>query len=189
VVKPQARALGLVALLTAAPCASAQTLTIAAVGDSVKVRATGWSFMTGEALARVKEGQTVRVELSLFVLAAPGRSPAAAVRQSFSISYDLWEERFAATTATHAASMSHLTAAAVEAWCLDQLSVPIASLGGVDPQRFWIRLAGRILDGEGASDADEDAGLTLQRLIDVLSRRRKADAPPRALEGGPFHVR
>jgi hypothetical protein len=132
----------------------------------------------------------VRVELALLILAAPGRAPAAAVRQIFSVSYDLWEERFAvAATGSRAAPVSRLTAAAAEAWCLDQLAVPVASLGGVDTRRFWIRLESRILDGDGAQAADPDAGLTLQRLIDVLSRRRKADAPTRTLDGGPFRLR
>ena len=184
----RAAALAFAALLLASP-AAAQTLAIATAGDAVKVRAPGWSFLAAEPMARLKEGRTVRVELVVLVLSAPGRSPASALRQIFSVSYDLWEERFAVTTAgARAATVSHLTAAAAEAWCLDQLAVPIAALGSVDRDRFWIRLECRILDGAGAPDAD-DAGLTLQRLIDVLSRRGKADAAARTLDGGPFRVR
>lgn len=189
-VKGPALALTVLALLLSQPePADAQGLAIAIAGDTVTLRTNDWSFLTGEPLARVKEGRTVRVELTALVLPAPARNAAAAVRRVCSISYDLWEERFAVATAGAApASVSHLTAAAAETWCLDKLVVPIASLGGVDPQRFWIRLDYRILDGDGAQDSD-DSGLTLQRLIDVLSRRRKTDAPARALEGGPFRLR
>ena len=180
--------LALAALLGWTP-AAAQMLTIATAGDAVKVRAPGWPFLTAEPLARLKEGRTVRVELAVLALPAPGRPPAATVRQVFSVSYDLWEERFAvSTTGAHAASVSHLTAAAAEAWCIDQLALPIASLAGLPDQRFWIRLECRILDGDGSPADDEDAGLTLERLIDVLSRRRKAEPPARALDGGPFRV-
>jgi hypothetical protein len=188
VVTARAGALALAALLVAGGAsASAQTLTIATAGDAIKLRATGWSFLTEEPLARLKEGRTVRVELTVLLLAAPGRSPTATLRQIFSVSYDLWEERFAVSApGQRAAAVSHLTAPAAEAWCLDQIAVPIASFSGVDTQRFWIRVECRILDGDGAPADDE--GLTLQRLIDVLSRRRKADPVARPLDGGPFRL-
>ena len=188
-VRARTGALAIAALLAWTPPLSAQTLTIAVTGDTVKVHAPGWSFLTGEALARLKEGRTVRMELAVLALAGPGRAPASAFRRIFSVSYDLWEERFAvAASGSGTASVSHLTATAAEAWCLDQLAVPIAALGAVDPQRFWIRVDCSILDGDGATDPS-DAGMTLQRLIDVLSRRHKADAAARTLEGGPFRVR
>ena len=188
--RSRAGALAFAALLIAAAPAAAQTLTIAVAPDAVKVRAANWPFLTADPLARLKEGRTVRVELSVLVLAAPGRPPVSAVRQIFTVSYDLWEERFAvSTTGGRAAAVSHLTAAAAEAWCLDQLAVPPAALAGVDDRRFWLRLECRILDGDGAQDPAEDAGLTLQRLIDVLSRRGRPDAAVRTIDGGPFRAR
>jgi hypothetical protein len=189
VVRARAGALAVAAMLTAAAPAAAQSLTIAVAPGAVKVRAANWPFLTADPLARLREGRTVRVELSVLVLAAPGRPPVSAIRQIFAVSYDLWEERFAvSTTGGHAASVSHLTAAAAEAWCLDQLAVPMAALAGVDDRRFWLRLECRILDGDGALDPDESAGLTLQRLIDVFSRRRKSEPPARILDGGPFQL-
>jgi len=185
-------ALALVACLLSVPAASAQTIAIVPAPSVVRVRATGWAFLTAEPLARLKEGQTVRVELAVGVLAAPGRSAVTTLRRIFSVSYDLWEERFAVTVAEpRGGSASHLTAAAAEAWCLEQLAVPRASLRSLDElpgARFWIRLECRILDGDGALDPDESAGLTLQRLIDVFSRRRKSEPPARILEGGPFQL-
>jgi hypothetical protein len=184
----RASALALLVLL-ASSSASAQSLAATTAGDVVKVRAAGWSFLTREPLARLREGRTVRVELAAVVLSAPGRSPVTTMRQIFSVSYDLWEERFAVATAgSHPVSASHLTAPAAEAWCVDQLAVPIASIRGLDDRRFWLRLEYRILDADEGADAADDSGLTLQRLIDVFSRRRKADAQGRAVEGGPFRL-
>jgi hypothetical protein len=130
----------------------------------------------------------VRVEIALLLLAAPGRSPAATIRRTFSVSYDLWEERFAvAATGPRGAAVSHLTAGAAEAWCVEQLAVPRASFGDLG-ERFWLRLESRILDGDAAAGAEEE-GLTLQRLIDVFSRRRRTESSPaRAVEGGPFRL-
>jgi hypothetical protein len=189
VVTPRA-ALAIVACLLAVPAtALGQTITVSPAADAVRVRANGWAFLTAEPLARLREGQTVRVELAVSVLAAPGRAAVTTLRRIFSVSYDLWEERFAVTIAEpRGRSASHLTAAAAEAWCLDQLAVPRASLGNLDEASFWIRLECRILDGDGSLDPDEGTGLTLQRLIDVLSRRRKSAPPARILDGGPFQL-
>ena len=106
------------------------------------------------------------------------------------LSYDLWEERFAVTTVeARPQSVSHLALTAAEAWCVDQLTVPLdrARLLGRE-QPFWIRLEYRILDGDGASD-QTDSGFTLQALIDVLSRRREDRGSPHAIEAGPFRLR
>jgi hypothetical protein len=168
---------------------SAQGLTIDAVGDALKIRAPGFSFLKGEPLARLKDGRSVRVELSGLVLPGPGKEPAAAARRIFALSYDLWEERFAVTTVeARPQSVSHLALTAAEAWCVGQLTIPLAALGvlGRD-QPFWIRLEYRIVDGDGPSDPP-DSGYTLQALIDVLSRRRKTEASPHALEAGPFRT-
>ena len=85
-------------------------------------------------------------------------------------------------------SVSHLALAAAEAWCVEQLAIPLSALGALGRDLpFWIRLEYRILDGDGASDP-ADSGYTLQALIDALSRRRKTESSPHALEAGPFRL-
>ena len=127
-VAPAARiALALVAVLAwPAVRSSAQGLTVDAVGDALKIRAPGFSFLKGEPLARLKDGRSVRVELTGLVLPGPGKQPAAAARRVFALSYDLWEERFAVTTVeARAQSVSHLALTAAEAWCVGQLAIPL----------------------------------------------------------------
>src|SRR5687768_17159277 len=105
--------------------ASAQSVAVNITGDAVHVRAPEFTFIKGGSLARLKDGQSVRVELHLTVLPRPGATPTAERRQTFALSYDLWEERFAVTQAgVPSRSISHLTSAAAEAWCLEQLTVP-----------------------------------------------------------------
>jgi hypothetical protein len=168
---------------------SAQALTVEAVGDALKIRAPGFSFLRGGPLARLKDGRAVRVELAALVLAAPGRSPAATTRRTYSLSYDLWEERFAVTIVdARPPSVSHLTQAAAEAWCVEQLTIPLTALGTLGRHvPFWIRLEYRMLDSDGSSDS-ADSGYTLQALIEALSRRRKTEAAPPPLEAGPFRL-
>lgn len=165
--------------------ASSQAVSVTTAGDVLRVRAPGFSFLKGKPLARLKDGRSVRVELTLMVRPEQGRAALTSARRVFALSYDLWEERFAATAVEpRAPSISHLTADAAVAWCVDQVTVPLTALGATD--RFWIRLEYRILDGD--ADAGEESGLTLQGLIDVLSRRRRSESLSDALEAGPFRL-
>jgi len=183
------------ALLIAASLSSldarlgSQSMTVTTTGGEVRVQAPGFRFISGEPLARLKDGLTVRVELEIHVLAGPGAAAAAAHSlQTFVLSYDLWEERFAAAvSSTGSRSLSHLTAAAAEAWCIQQLAVPVSGLGALRNQPFWIRLESRILNGK--SDGREDEGLTLRGIIDTLSRRQASEKTSHSTEAGPFRVR
>src|SRR5262245_29719055 len=116
----------LAVLVIAVVPSSAQTLTIDTVGDSLRIRAPGFSFLNGDPLARLKDGRSVRVELAAMVLPSPGKSVVATTRRIFALSYDLWEERFAVTTVEkRSQSVSHLALAAAEAWCIDQVAIPV----------------------------------------------------------------
>ena len=53
----------LVVLAWPAARSSAQSVTVDAVGDALKIRAPGFSFLKGDPLARLKDGRSVRVEL------------------------------------------------------------------------------------------------------------------------------
>jgi hypothetical protein len=168
---------------------SAQTLTVDTVGEALKIRAAGFSFLRGDPLARLKDGRSVRVELAALVLPEPGKSPAATTRRIFTLSYDLWEDRFAVTTVdARSQSVSHLMMAAAEAWCVEQLAIPLSALGALGRDLpLWIRLEYRVLDGDSTSDP-EGSGYTLQALIDALSRRRKTESSPHFFEAGPFRL-
>jgi hypothetical protein len=123
------------------------------------------------------------------VLPGPGRLAAAQNRQTFVLSYDLWEEQFAVTLAGTTRSISHQTAVAAEAWCLEQLTVPVSALGSLGRERpFWIRLEYLVRDGGSAPPGGDDAGFTLRALIEALSRRRKDNVWTHAIEAGPFRL-
>jgi hypothetical protein len=182
-------AIGAVLLLSVA--LDAQSVSVNHVGDAVAVRAPGFTFIKGEPLTRLKDGLTVRVDLVLAILAKAGAASLAQGRQTFLLSYDLWEERFAVTNArTPPRSTSYLTAAAAEAWCLEQLTVPVSELGSLGKdQPFWIRLEYHVLDG-GPSPVDNGASVdTVQGLIEVFSRRHKDQEWSHAIEAGPFRLR
>ena len=185
----RASAAVLALVLWPAERSSAQALTVDAVGEALRIRAPGFSFLKGDLLTRVRDGRSVRVELAALVLPGPGKPPAAAARRVFALSYDLREERFAVKMLdARAQSVSHLAVAAAEAWCVEQLVIPLSAIGALGRDvPFWIRLEDNVVDGEATAEG-AGAGYTLQGLIDLLSRRRKTDSSSHAIEGGPFRT-
>jgi hypothetical protein len=168
---------------------SAQTLTVRTVADALHVRSSGMGFITGEVLDRLQDGRTVRIDFELTVLEKPRGSVIARAQQSFNLSFDLWEQRYAVTrVGPMPRSISHLTARAAEDWCLDNVTVPVTSLGGVGRDTpFWVRVEYRVPDQAPAADAGEST-FTLQTLIDVLSRRRDSQDRAQSVEAGPFRI-
>ena len=167
----------------------AQTLTVRAVADALHVRTSGLGFIAGSVLDRLKDGRSVPVDFDLVVLDKPNGAIIARAQQGFNLSFDLWEQRFAVTRiGPMPRSISHLTARAAEDWCLDNVTVPLASLGrtGRDTP-FWVRVEYRIQDRASTAGPD-DSTFTLQTLIDVLSRRREDENRGKSVEAGPFRL-
>jgi hypothetical protein len=163
---------------------SGQSWTVHVSEDALHVRppASGFVFIKGEPLEHLKDGRSVRFDFALSVLARPAAAATTEGRRSFVLSYDLWEERFAVGDGAH--SISHLTSADAEQWCLDHLTVPVSALGRLGHDRpFWVRLQYRVQ----SADEDTDAGrFTLRGLIDSLSRRRSTSELKESIEAGPF---
>lgn len=167
----------------------AQTLSVQPVDGQLRIRASNFSFLTGEPLAQLKDGRAVRVELTLTVVPSPGATAIATARRIFGLSYDLWEERFAVSTVeSRPRTISHLTVEAAEAWCLEQTVIPLSALDRLPGDgSFHVRLAYRVVDAERAED-DDGSAFTLQGLIEALSGRRRTDAAENAIVGGPFRL-
>lgn len=168
----------------------AQSVTVGQTKDAVTVHAPGIGFIKGEALTLLKDGHSVRVDLDLAVLPGPGGTPAAHGRQTFVLSYDLWEERFAvAMTGPPPKAIAYLTAAAAEAWCVEQVTVPFTAIGRLGRDApLWVKLEYRVFASETTPPPD-DSGLTLRSLIETFSRRKQQDVWTHAIEAGPFRLR
>ena len=106
------------------------------------------------------------------------------------MSFDLWEQRYAVTrTGTMPRSISHLMARDAETWCLENVTVPLATLGRLGRDvPFWIRLEYRVQDKPPAANPGDDSPFTLRTLIDVLSRRRPDEAVSRTVDAGPLRL-
>jgi hypothetical protein len=166
---------------------SAQAASVRVEHDALHISAPAFHFIKDRPLARLKDGRSVRFDLDLRVLARAGGAVIAQSRQACLVSYDLWEERFAvAAESAPARLLSNLAAGDAEGWCLDRLTVPIASLRG-RLQSFFLRLESRVVDEDPPARPQDSAG-TLRGLIDRLSLRSGESDRPQAIELGPFRL-
>ena len=175
-----------VAVILIAPLA-AQSIVVSTTGGMLRVR-SGFGFINGAVMDQLRDGRSVRVDFALTVLHAPRGSVIAEVRQSFTLSFDVWEERIAVTRiGTPTRSVSHLRPRDAEAWCLESLAVARSELSRLTRDTpFWLRLEYTLPDVVSDSQADET--LTIRRLIDVLSRRPKDVETGKSVESGPFRL-
>jgi hypothetical protein len=183
------RCLLALALFVAPPRLGAQTLTVRTVSNELHVRTSGLGFISGKILERLQDGRSVRIDFEVTVLEKPQGTTVARAQQSFNLSFDLWEQRFAVTRiGPMPRSISHLTARAAEDWCLDNVSVPLTALSRIGRDTpFWLRVDYRVPDRTPAAEAGEST-FTLQTLIDVLSRRGEDENRGKSVEAGPFRL-
>jgi hypothetical protein len=167
-----------------------QSLTVRAVGDALHVRAAALGLIEGQVSDSLRDGRSVRVDFELTVLERPEGPSVTQGRHGFNLSFDLWEQRFAVTRiGTPPRSVSHLTSKDAEAWCLENVTLPLIALGRFGREApFWVRLQYRVQGLVPASASDDDAAFTLRKLIDVLSRRRQEDEWGKLMEAGPFRL-
>lgn len=166
-----------------------QAVTIRRDGALVRMRAPSFTFIEGEVLNRLRDGRALQLDFTLAALTSARGDAVTETRESFNISFDLWEERFAVTRLTAPRrSVSHLRARDAEVWCVDHLTLSLSDLARLGRNgRFWIRLAFEV-QAPPRPPGQQEATYTLRRLIDYLSQRGDEDAPRRSIDAGPFRV-
>jgi len=155
--------------------------------DQVRIAAPRAHFLIGEALSRLHDGATVRYEVELIAKTDRNGRTLARTMEQFAVSYDLWEEKFAVTKlGSSPRSISHLSASAAEAWCIDNISIPTTSIAPA--QSFWIQLEYRAGNSAVSEDPADNSGLTLTGLIDIFSRRARSEQVHGSEEIGPLRL-
>jgi hypothetical protein len=177
----------LIAVMT--PRLMAQTLTVRTIADALHIQARGLNFIEGPVLTRLREGRSVRIDFEMTVLSKPEGPAVKQGAQGFTLSFDLWEERFAVSrVGTPPKSISHLRPRDAETWCLDNLTMPLSSLGVGRDTPFWLRLAYRVHDVAPETNEAPGERYTLRGLIDRLSRRREEADLAKSVDAGPFRL-
>jgi hypothetical protein len=173
--------------LSMAVAVAAQSLTARLDGDRLRIAAPRLHFLVGEALTRLRDGVTVRYEFLLTVRNDRNGRPVGRAEERFAVSYDLWEEKFAVTKlGASPRTVSHLSAAAAEAWCIENVSITGMSLAANRP--VWIRVDYRAAELNAASDPQDNSGFTLSGLVDIFSRRQRSEPLHGSEEVGPLNL-
>lgn len=184
---PSRRAWLLLPLAAAgAPAAGPAELTPRLRGDTLTVAAPGLRFLEGKTLERLKNGISVSFDFQLSLLADGDRSPLRRAFERFTLSYDLWEEKFSVIRRGVLRQASRLSAEAAQSWCLENLAAPVAGLA--PERRFVIRLEIRQADGRDAKPVLGDPGLSLTGLVELFSRPARAQQANWALETAPLRL-
>jgi hypothetical protein len=178
--------LSAVIALAAHVSSEAGRLTVERRGDRLRLSAPGRHFLEGAPLEQLRNGASVTFAFSVTVTSDRSNVAQVRVDESFSVSYDLWEERFSVTRSRQAArSASNLSAADIEAWCLDALSVPVSA---VPPDKTFVIQLDCLVPDAATDRDDAPSGLTLAGLLDILSRRSRAAWPGWSARSGPLRL-
>ena len=174
--------------LSAFRARAAQSLAVSFDGDNLHIAAPGLHFLSGKALDRLRNADTVVFfsQLTLFS-DSQGTIFRHPVRERLVVSYDLWEEKFAVAIPGASRNVSHLTAPQAEAWCIENLA--ISALGMAPNRPFWLTFELRTASQKELSSVVGEAGISLSTLmIDMLSRKPGADDLYWTRSAGPLRL-
>jgi len=167
--------------------AQSQPLAVERQGDRLVISAPQLHFLAGKPLEQLHDGASVTYVIALTLTADQSRVPVLRIQRRFIVSFDLWEEQFSVVDADPpGSSASHVSARKAEAWCLENMVVPLQALPA--EKSFVIKLeCWRAEKGE-ESGGESGSPLTLAGLIDALSR--KGHPPPARWEAlsGPLRL-
>jgi hypothetical protein len=147
-------------------------------------------FLTGKSLARLHDGVAVPFDFQLIISTAPPASGSkdnvvARALERFTVSYDVWEEKFSVVRVhDFRRSSMRLSASGAESWCLDNIVIPTAGLP--TGQQLWARL--EIRSAETREPLAANAGINLATLIDIFSRPSRPLQDHWSVESAPFQL-
>jgi hypothetical protein len=168
---------------------AAGQLTVSFDGDNLHIAAPDLHFLSGRALARVRDADTVTFfsQISLFA-DAQETTLLRRVAERVVVSYALWEEKFAVTIpGLTTRSTMHASAAQAETWAIENLAV--SALGLAPNRPLWLRFDLRAATPKELSSVVGDSGvISIRGLVEMLSRKSGTENPRWVLTAGPFRV-
>jgi hypothetical protein len=176
-----------IAVACVALALSPQGLIARLSGDRLQVTPIGLHFLTGKALDRLHDGAAVPFAFRLALSDNPQPPPLQSSFARFTVSYDVWSERFKIVQQSVGTRkfVTNLASNAAEAWCVNQLG--LAGVNVPTDRDLWIRLDIRAEDPMPRLPIS-DAGFTLSSLIDIFSRSPRSETQEWNAETAPFRL-
>jgi len=155
------------------------------IAGDIHVSAPLLHFLTGKSLARLHNGVAVPFDFQLVIAAGSKDNVVARALERFTVSYDVWEEKFSVIRVSDfRRSGMRLSAASAESWCIDDIFIPAARVPS--GQQLWARL--EIRSAETKEPLAADSGINLATLIEIFSRPTRPQQDHWALESAPFQL-
>jgi hypothetical protein len=169
----------------AAMTVSLQGLLPRRVGGDIRVSAPSLHFLTGKSLSLLHDGAAVPFDFQLIVTSGSKNNVVARALERFTVSYDVWEEKFSVVRVRDfRRSGMRLSASSAESWCLDNIVIPASSLPA--GQQLWARL--EIRSAESKEPLAANSGINLATLIEIFSRPSRPQQDRWSVESAPFQL-
>lgn len=183
----------LVSTSLAAMTVSTQGLVPHHVSGEIHLTAPNLHFLTGRALSRLHDGAAVPFDFQLTIVTGGPRSTVLARSlERFTVSYDVWEEKFSVVRGRDLRkSGMRLSSNSAETWCLENIFVSAANLPS--DQQLWARLEIRSAEPREPLSTLHDSGLpdtgiNLATLIEIFSRPTRPQQDRWLIESAPFEL-
>jgi hypothetical protein len=151
----------------------------------IHVTAPTLHFLTGKSLSRLHDGAAVPFDFQLIIASGSKNNVVARSLERFTVSYDVWEEKFSVVRVRDfRRSGMRLSAASAESWCLDNIVIPAAA---VPPgQQLWARL--EIRSAETKEPLAATSGINLATLIEIFSRPSRPQQDRWSIDSAAFQL-
>ena len=167
--------------------ASSEDLFARRSGGEIHVLAPRLHFLSGKSLDRLRDGAAVPFDFQLSIAAGLKNNIVAHNVERFTVSYDVWEEKFRVVRLRDfRKSPAGLTASAAEAWCIENIFVPASSAPA--DKELWARLEIRVAESKDAASASGGTGISIPALIALLSHPPRPQQDHWTLESASFHL-
>ena len=152
----------------------------------IRVAAPHLHFLVGKSLDRLHDGAQVPFDFQLSVAAGAKNAVIARAVERFTVSYDVWQEKFTVVRLRDFRKSPALTSAAAEAWCIDNILVPSGALPA--DKDLWARLEIRGAEQHEQPSALANSGISVTTLIELFSRPARPQQDRWTLETAPFRL-
>jgi hypothetical protein len=152
-------------------------------GDQLRVAAPQLHFLGSEVLQRLHNGIAVNYVFKIGITPNRYSKPTTETSYRFIISYDIFEEKFAVSRIEpNPRSITHLSEAAAQLWCLDSISLSTTGLAA--DQSFWVTMEYQSVEPKPTTESGDPD----RTLIDA-SRKAQREESRGTIMGGPFSLR
>ena len=166
---------------------SSNDLFVRQAAGEIHVVAPHTHFLSGKTLDRLHDGAPVPFDFQFTVAAGSKNNIVARSVERFTVSYDVWQEKFSVVRLRDfRKSGAKSSANGAESWCVDNIWLPASFFP--PGKELWVKLEIRSVDQRDQPSAWTEAGISVTTLIEIFSRPARPQQDHWSLETAPFHL-